>query len=189
MKRPASRRSNRFSISDIPRTPVAEDPILRLQHLLDDPSNLLERISRIQSVIGSIAAPETDPPAEEHKQNEIAPYEDLSRLLRDMQIQIDQHVRPSVLRAVETEVERLRAVITQERIAGEKCLAQLDNSVLACISQIGSARKIYADLEQLNERLQELGAPPERLPECYATLDPGEVLQTRIDELRRQTKL
>lgn len=174
-----------------------EDPIRQLQSLLDDPSRLLERISRIQSVIGSIGEPapaaaraETAAAASEKPiDGDPVPFENLLRMLRDMQAQIDERVRPLALQAIRTETERLHQLSEQEQIAMGECLAQIDQRLLDCVSRIDESRKIRADLAALNQRLCELGASPEPLHDVSMVQSASEILQTRIEELQRQGKL
>jgi hypothetical protein len=174
-----------------------EDPIRQLQSLLDDPSRLLERISRIQSVIGAIGEPA---PAAARREAAVAasekpidgdpvPFENLLRMLRDMQAQIDERVRPLALQAIRSETERLHQLSEQEQIAMDECLARIDRSLLDCANRIDESRKIRADLAALNQRLRELGALPEPLHDFSTAQSASEILQTRIEELRRQGKL
>jgi hypothetical protein len=174
-----------------------EDPIRQLQSLLDDPSRLLERISRIQSVIGSIGEPAPATPraetaavaAEKPIDGDSAPFENLLRMLRDMQAQIDERVRPLALQAIRTETERLHQLSEQEQIAMDECLARVDRSLLDCVSRIDESRKIRADLAALNQRLRGLGASPEPLPDFSTVQSASEILETRLEELHRQGKL
>ena len=172
-----------------------EDPIRQLQHLLEDPGNLLERISRIQSVIGSTRPSEplpienAAPVGRDQKETDSPPYDGLLRMLCDMQMQIDQRVRPLALAAIHAEGERLRQLAKQEQATHDQSLAQVDQSLIACFDRIEQSQKIHADLVALNRRLEQLGAPTERVQDFPAALSPGEIIQTRIEELRRQGKL
>jgi hypothetical protein len=174
-----------------------EDPIRQLQSLLDDPSRLLERISRIQSVIGSIGDPAPTTPravtavavSEKPIDGDLAPFENLRCLLRDMQEQIDERVRPLALQAIRTETERLHQLSEQEQIAMGECLARIDRSLLHCVSRIDESLTIRADLAALNQRLCELGASPEPLPDFPTVQSASEILQSRVEELHRQGKL
>jgi hypothetical protein len=174
-----------------------EDPIRQLQSLLDDPSRLLERISRIQSVIGSVGesaqtatrAETAIAASEKPVDGDPAPFETLRRMLRDMQAQIDERVRPLALQAIGAETERLHQLSEQEQIAMGECLARIDRSLLDCVSRIDESRKICADLAALNQRLRELGASPESLPDFSAVQSASEILHTRIEKLHRQGKL
>ena len=177
------------------------DPIKQLQRLLDDPGKVLERISRIQSALGSIhppsstAAPDTPvaslPPTETVAILKVAdrPYDNLLQMLRDMQAQIEECIRPLALLTVQAEVERLREQVRQERTALEKCAERIDRSLESCLHRIDDSRSIYADLIALTGRLAELGAATEPLPEFSTSQDPSEIIQSRIERLREKGKI
>lgn len=177
------------------------DPIKQLQRLLDDPGKVLERISRIQSALGSIhppsstAAPDTPvaslPPTETVAILKVAdrPYDNLLQMLRDMQAQIEECIRPLALLTVQAEVERLREQVRQERAALEKCVEQIDRSLEFCLHRIDDSRSIYADLIALTGRLTELGAATETLPEFSTSQDPCEIIHSRIERLREKGKI
>ena len=170
-----------------------QDPIRQLQHLLDDPSNLLERISRIQSAIGSIreptASPETSPPVAAKTHAEDPPFEDLLRMLRDMQAQIEERLRPLALQTIGTESERLRQLAKQEQTALDECLVRIDRSLTDCVVQIDASQKAYTDLAATHRRLLDLGAAAEALPEFPDSQDPDAFLQERIHQLRQKGKI
>lgn len=160
-----------------------------MQQLLEDPSNLLERISRIQSMIGSIRATEAPQhPIPEHREAESREFEDLLHMLRDMQMQIDQHVRPLALQAVDAEAERLRALATQEQGAHDQCLTLFDQSLRACINRIEEFRQLQLRLGAINDQLTALGAPTQSLDQFDLAVSTSEFLQNRIDELHRRGK-
>jgi hypothetical protein len=167
-----------------------EDPIRQLQHLLNDPSSLLERISRIQSVIGSDQPAEPAPTTlADPKETDVPPYENLLRMLRDMQTQIDQRVRPLALQAVHEETERLRKLADKEQVAQEECLAGFDRSLAICIERITESRTLRTKLNAINNRLTELGVAAENFRDCKSMGSMSECLQARIEELRHQGKL
>ena len=114
-----------------------ENPLRQVQELLADPSNLLDRISRIRSIIGSVEATEAPQQSiQDKKEIPSREVEDLLRMLRDMQMQIDQHVRPLALQAIHIEAERLRELAKQEQVAHDRCLILLDQSLRVCIERI-----------------------------------------------------
>lgn len=165
-----------------------EDPIRQLQHLLEDPDHLLERISRIRSAIGSSRPAETS--AIGLTAHDVSPYDGLLRMLQDMQSQIDGQVRPLALRAMQAEADRLRALAGRELVAQEECLANLDRALSACVDRIRESRKVGEGLASLNRRLSDLGAPTEEwTPHFDLTAGPLEILQYRIEALRRYGRL
>jgi hypothetical protein len=177
------------------------DPIKQLQHLLDDPGKVLERIARIHSALGSInsassiappIAPAATPAAVTTTpvpKREDGLYHDAFRTLRQIQTQIEERVRPLALLTLQAEVERLRAQSRQERTALDECVERIERSVESCVNRIGETRKIYGDLTALNHRLTELGAATENLPECPQSHDDREIIDSRLEGLRRERKL
>lgn len=170
-----------------------EDPIRQLQHLLDDPRHLLERISRIQSVIGSVGEPAPPEGAPATAPTPLAadspPFENLLRMLRDMQAQIDQRIRPLALQAMHTEAERLRQLAKQEQTALDQHLEQIDRALIECVARIDESQKIHRELAALNGRLEQLGAEPEPLDHPFSSHGASGFLQRRVQELDRQGKL
>ena len=174
------------------------DPIRQLQHLLDDPGKVWERISRIQSALGSINSPSSTtpsetpaaslPPAEEVAvlNAEDRPYDGLLQMLRDMQAHIEQRVRPLAQQSIQAEVERLRELSKQGQSALDECVAQIDQCILSCLGKIDAARQSYARLRATQRRLADLGAATEvlHLPEESADL-----IAARLDHLRREGKI
>ncbi|MGH7854389.1 MAG: hypothetical protein ACREP3_13170 [Candidatus Binatia bacterium] len=173
------------------------DPIKQLQHLLDDPGKVLERISRIQSALGSIntssaeAPPATSSPTGTGSiaQTEADTYNSLLQTLRDMQLQIEECLRPLALQAVQAEAERLSEWMKHEQHALDECLARIDQSLLACVERIHESQKKYTDLSALKKRLEDLGASPSSLPELSTSQDPGEIISARLESLRRDGKI
>ena len=93
------------------------DPIKQLQHLLDDPGKVLEKISRIQSALSSVInnRPGAETPAtasvssetESIAQTEADTYSSLLQTLRDMQMHIEECLRPLAVQAAQAEAGRL----------------------------------------------------------------------------------
>lgn len=110
-------------------------------------------------------------------------------MLRDMQAQIEECIRPLALLTVQAEVERLREQVRQERAALEKCAERIDRSLESCLHRIDDSRSIYADLIALTGRLAELGAATEPLPEFSTSQDPSEIIHSRIERLREKGKI
>ena len=176
------------------------DPIRQLQHLLDDPGKVLEKISRIQSALGAIKAPDpalssATPPApsagafKTDSKSAECPFDRLLQTLRVMQAQIEERLRPLMLQTVQAEVEYLREQAQQDQIALNECLASIDRSITACFERIDESRQSYAELTRLNQRLTQLGAAAESLPEDPCTKDPREIIYSRLENLRREGKL
>lgn len=175
------------------------DPIKQLQHLLDDPGKVLEKISRIQSALGSIhtstpsaeAPPATTLPPEAGSiaQTDADTYSILLQTLRDMQVQIEECLRPLAVQAVQAEAGRLSEWMKHEQHALDECMAPIDQSLLACVELIHESQRKHTDLSALKQRLEELGASPSSLPELSTSQDPSEIIEARLESLRRDGKI
>jgi hypothetical protein len=177
------------------------DPIKQLQSLLEDRGKVLEKISSIHSALGSFrtdsAAPEPEsPPAiAVQPQTTANPFTDdrvynrLLQALRDMQAQIEERVRPMAQQVVEIEVERLREQSGHDQAALNACLAQIDQCILNCVGQLDEYQKKHALLISLNQRIANLGAAPEPLPDSLPIESFDAAIQARVEGLRNQGKL
>lgn len=173
------------------------DPIEQLQSLLDDRSKVLEKISSIHSVLGSLRPSELSAPEPAVPSTDAAPqpsrddlvYGRLQRALRDMQTQIEQRVQPIARQVVESEVARLREQSGHDQAALKECLTQIDQCILTCIDRMDEYQKRYKVLTGLNQRLASLGAPSEPMPEYLPAQDLSDTIQSRVNLLRLQAKL
>jgi hypothetical protein len=170
------------------------DPIKHLQHLLDDPGKVLERISRIQSALGSINAARSEAPpgptvARPIAKTDEGDYSTLLQAFRNIEAQIEERLRPLALQTVEAEAERLNECMRREQRALDECLARIDENLVACADRIKESQTRYVDLTALKKRLEELGASTPSLPELSTTENPGQIIVARLKTLRRQGKL
>jgi hypothetical protein len=178
------------------------DPIKQLQNLLDDRSKVLERISNIQSALGSITTgesstplPSTSPPAMpqpksvEGAQPDELVYGRLFQALREMQAQIEDRVRPLAREIVNAEVLRIREQTEQNQAALNRCLAQIDQCIVTCVERLDEYQKRHTKLITLNDRLVSLGATAEPLSPDGLALNINEAIQSRIAALRDRDQL
>ena len=176
------------------------DPIRQLQHLLDDPGKVLEKISNIQSVLGTMkgrnpalsATPPSGPlasPINTASKNADSPFDRLLQMLGDMQAQIDERLRPLVLQALEAQVEYLRGRAEQDQSALQECLDRIDRSIALCLNRIDEGRQAYDKLISLNQRLAELGLIAEPLTQNPYAQSAPEFIGSRIESLRQEGKL
>jgi len=164
------------------------DPIRQLQHLLDDPGKVLERISRIQSALDTINTPGSEGSPSVPAVPDDG-YSGLLRKLADLQLQIEERLRPLAQQTVEAETERLRDWVKREQKALDQCLARIDENLLTCIELIGDSQKRHIDLSVLKKRLEELGAATHGLPELSTSQDPSQILIARFETPRRDGKI
>jgi hypothetical protein len=177
---------------------VELDPIRQLQHLLDDPDQVLEKIARIQSALGAIKAQgpavSNDPRApilnsDTASKSEDPPFDRLLTTLRTMQAQIEERLRPLALRTVQAEIEYLRERAQEDQNALTDRLAQIDRSIAACFERLDETRQCYTELTRINQRLVQLGAVAESLPEDPRSTGALEMIGARLENLRRAGKL
>lgn len=179
-----------------------EDPIKQLQALLTDRSKLLERISSIHSALGSAEDKPQEPTAERSQPVSAAPTSDVEyaikadqvygrvlQALRDMQAQIEQRIQPAIHLMMEAEVEQLRDQSGQQQRALKQCLAQIDQSILDCLSRLDEYQQRRSGLDQLNSRLTQLGAGAASIPEPINRQDITQVINQRIELLKQRGKL
>lgn len=172
------------------------DPIKQLQHLLDDPGGVLERISRIQSALGSIQTPSSEATpatpivkAGPISKSETSDYSGLLQTLRDMQTQIEERLRPLALQTVQAEAERLTEWMKYQQRSLDQCLARIDDNLLTCVERIKESQEKYLDLISLKKRLQEMGVSTPSLPEFSPSPDPTEIITARLESLRRDGRI
>lgn len=172
-----------------------QDPIKQLQSLLNDRGELLQRVSGIHAALNSIksaaagtATGEPTPPAEDASAlPSEEPYARLLHMLRDMQLQIENQVRPLARQAADSEVERLHERVAIDRAALHGCLEHLDQCLRDCVDRAEDYQREYAELAQLGQRLTALGATPEPLPVCPSNI--SEIINSRLELLRREQKI
>jgi len=178
------------------------DPIKQLQTLLDDRSKVLEKISSIQSALGSIKRDESastatlspSPTVSQAKSVDLSVADDhvygrLFQVLRDMQAQIEDGVRPLAQEVIRAEVARIRAQTNQAQAALDQCLGQIDQSILACVERVDEYQKKYAALITFNDRLMSLGAPAEPLSSHALNSKIDEAIQSRLEAVRQKPRV
>ncbi len=116
-------------------------------------------------------------------------YERLLQALHDMQAQIEERVRPVAEQVVQAEVRRLRDLSEQHRTALQNSLAQIDENILNCRSQVDQYRQRRSDLATLNERLGKLGVDPAPVPELLPESNLAEIIRARVEGLRTEGKI
>ena len=174
------------------------DPIKQLQSLLEDRGKVLEKISSIQSALGSLGvSAEPESPTANTRESRTTPnpfhddrvYGRLGQTLHELQIQIEQRVRPLALQAVEFQVARLREQSGRDQEALHACLVQVDQCIVNCVEQVQEYQKKHAFLTTLNQRIANLGATPEPMPDSPFFENIDSAMQARIESVLRQNKL
>jgi hypothetical protein len=179
------------------------DPIKQLQSLIEDRGKVLEKISSIHSALGSIVNSTATPPPASQSPPEAVPvaenksvqhaedrlYGRLVQTLHDMQAQLEERVRPLAEQTVGLEVARLREQVEQDQAALLECLARIDQCILSCTERIGEYQNRHSELTRLNQRLATFGAEPQPLPEQPPPENAGEMIHSRLEELRLKGKI
>jgi hypothetical protein len=172
-----------------------QDPIKQLQSFLNDRGNVLERISGIHAMLDSLKAPvssgantetlpHTAPAAAPPSEN---PYDRPVHMLREIQAQIENQVRPLAQQAIDLEVERLRGRAAIDQGEFRACLDRIDQCVSACIERAHEYQREHAELARFNERFTALVEIAEPLPECPSNIT--DIINSRLELLRRQQRL
>jgi hypothetical protein len=171
-----------------------QDPIKQLQSFLDERGKMLERISGIHSTLDSIRAdispsPSARPVPEAQSSADDLHFRRLMQTLHDMQAQIEDRVRPAVQLVARAQVERLRDQSDQQLAALRDCLAQIDQSILHCLSSMDEYQRRCADLDALNQSLIDLGATPEPLPDKVSFDKIGDSINARLADLKAKGRM
>jgi len=173
------------------------DPIQQLQSLLDDRSKVLEKISSIHSVLGSLGRSEPSTPDPVAPAMETAPqhsredqvYNRLQRTLRDMQTQIEQRVQPIARQVVDLQVAQLREQSVHDQAALNQCLTKIDQCILTCVDRMDEYQRRHDLLTTLNRRLANLGAAPEPMPDHVLAASLSDMIESRLKLLHDHAKL
>lgn len=172
-----------------------QDPIKQLQSFLDERGQVLEKISSIHSVLGSLRGDPpsslTLPPAADTSTEDVgtvvdAHYRRLLQALQEMQTQIEHRLRPAVHLVVQTQVNQLIGQSDEKMVALRDCLGQIDRSVLQCLAGLEEYQRGYADLDTLNKSLAGLGVSPQSLPDRISVEHLSETIGARLSELRQK---
>ncbi len=176
--------------------------LLRLAKLRADEARLDEQIEdtqaalklaqkRVSERLAQRYMATSDPTVEipEDLMKEEDSFERLLVALRDMKAEITKQIRPVEEQLVQTNIEHLRHSFSEESQSLNKCLEQIDDNILACRRYLQDYERISSALDQLNEKLIQIGAEPVSIPDRLPTNDFGDIVQRRLEVLRSQGKL
>jgi chromosome segregation ATPase len=116
-------------------------------------------------------------------------YERLLQALQDMKNEIARQIRPVEEQIIQASVDHLRQSFSQESRRLAKCLEEIDDNILACRQYLQDYERIRTGLQNLNEKLAQLGADSLEITDGLPTRDLGEIITQRIDHLRSQGKI
>jgi len=116
-------------------------------------------------------------------------FERLLHALNDMKNEIAKQIRPVEEEMIQANVEHLRHSFNEERSDLNKCLESIDENILGCRQYFQDYERIRSSLNELNEKLSQLGAEPIAVPDILPTTDFDERVQQRFEYLRSQGKI
>jgi chromosome segregation ATPase len=176
--------------------------VAKLAKLLGDDARLDEKIrdtksalSLIQKRVSELLAqhyiatkePRVQIPEDLMKEEEA--FERLLQALQDMKSEITKQIRPVEEQIIEANRDHLRQSFTQESRKLNKCLEEIDDNILACGQYLQEYDRIRSGLQGLNEKLAQLGADSLQVPDGLPTHDLGEIVRSRIEQLKCQGKI
>ncbi len=177
-------------------------PIEQLYNLLRERGTVSEKITGLKIALGTIRQSlsmalarqyvHTAQPGIEIREDlmkEEQTYERLLQALQDMQVQIEERVRPVAEQVIQAEVERLQDLSERHRTALQDSLAHIDENILNCRSHVDQYRQRRSDLAALNERLTKLGATVAPIPDFLPEANLGDIIRARVDGLRIEGKI
>ncbi len=116
-------------------------------------------------------------------------YERLLQALLDMKNEIQTRIRPLEDHIVQARIECLKEVFERQNNRLGDCLDSLDQKILDCRMHIEDYKRIYTDLDALNDRLSRLGAESLPISISLPSTDIGDVIRQRIEDLKLQGRI
>lgn len=180
-----------------------EGPIEALQSVLEERKKVVKKSGEIETALTQIRKNISVTLVQQHVNikegenveikedlmKEEQTYERLLQALRDMQVEIEERVRPVAEQVVEAEIDRLRDMSERHKSALTNCVSSIDQSILNCREHMTEYHRMRSDLDALNERLSKLGADPVAVPDLLPADNVGDLIKARIDNLAVQGKI
>ena len=116
-------------------------------------------------------------------------YERILQALLDMKNEIQTRIRPLENHIIQARIEDLNEVFEQQNNRLGDCLDSLDQKILDCRMHIEDYKRIYTDLDALNDRLSRLGAESPPISNSLPSTDIGDIIRQRIEDLKLQGRL
>ncbi|HEX9880610.1 MAG TPA: hypothetical protein VGB25_10480 [Candidatus Binatia bacterium] len=116
-------------------------------------------------------------------------FERLLQALLDMKTEVEGKIRPLEEEIIQANVRNLLDIHASQISRLENCLNAIDQALVDCRPHVANSKKLFDDLNLLNEKLARFGA--EALP-ISSSVGGGEiekVLRERIERLRLQGKV
>ena len=116
-------------------------------------------------------------------------YERLLLALEEMKRDLAQKIRPLQLQIVEANREYLRETFDSNIRRLDRCLEKIDEKTLAFRQSLEEYNSIRAELQNLNDKLEQLGAVPLDLPSGPGSSDLREMIISRVEYLKSLGKI
>jgi hypothetical protein len=116
-------------------------------------------------------------------------YERLLLALQEMKREIAQKIRPLELQIIEANRELVRETFEEYTRKLSECLVGVDEHILACRQHLQEYNHIRSELQNLNDKLSQLGAIPLDLPSGPNGSDLEELIRSRLEHLKLQSKI
>ena len=180
---------------------ISTRPVEQLAKLLADEAQLDQKIRETQAVLTLVQKSVSESMARhyiamqsriimpEDLMREEQSYERLLQALQDMKSEITKQIRPVEEQIIQANVEHLRQSFGEESRRLAKCLEEIDDNILACRQYLQDYERIRSGLQNLNDKLAQLGADSLQMADGLPTTDLGEIIRERIDHLRSQGKI
>ena len=116
-------------------------------------------------------------------------YERLLLALEEMKRELAQKIRPLELQIIEANREYLRETFDSNIRRLNRCLENIDAKTLTVRQSLEEYKSIRAELQNLNDKLEQLGAVPLDLPTGPGGSDLREMIISRLEYLKSLGKI
>jgi len=116
-------------------------------------------------------------------------YERLLLALEEMKRELAQKIRPLELQIIEANREYLRETFDLNIRRLNRCLEKIDEKTLTFRQSLEEYNSIRSELQNLNDKLEQLGAVPLDLPSGPGSSDLREMIISRVEYLKSLGKI
>ena len=116
-------------------------------------------------------------------------YERLLLALEEMKRELTQKIRPLELQIIEANREYLRENFDSNIRRLNRCLEKIDEKTLTVRQSLEEYNSIRAELQNLNDKLEQLGAVPLDMPSGPGGSDLREMIISRLEYLKSLGKI
>ncbi len=160
----------------------------KLEETRESLSSIRKKISK-SLVHSSLNRTEGPMPMDEGLVQKEQTFERLLQAFVDMKGEIQTKIRLLEEEIVQANVSHLLEIHDNRKNRLEACLNILDQSILDCRLPVENSKKIYEELNLLNEKLSRLGVEPLPVANSLGGGQFEKMLRQRIEHLRLQGKI